>query len=320
MDGAIDATYDMIGLTPFIPDNAKSEVGPSSVQQFIRDELRKNDADNRGGYYQRKLPGKFQQGNGNKYKELFTNDRSITSVMEPVTTERWDIAMGPKLEEESCNGFHVLKRRWDETKYICGWDQLANHTKKELEDQQRGCNVISIGSNDQWAFEEGMIKDTACTIYTFDCTIQHPKKKPNSDQVQFYSVCITGDPSLRNSTINGRKFGTYFDLIEYVGLSQEQSITYLKIDVEGYEWDVFINMIREAKERNMMHLLPQQIQVELHYSTWMYDLPWAMRAVQTGELMSVFSMLFREGGYVTVFREKPFSTMLMEVLLVKIYC
>mmetsp|Transcript_8610 Transcript_8610/g.15602 ORF Transcript_8610/g.15602 Transcript_8610/m.15602 type:complete len:236 (+) Transcript_8610:350-1057(+) len=235
--------------------------------------------------------------------------------------------MGPKLEEESCKGFHVLKQNWDQTKYICGWDQLmaSNTTKKKLVEEQkkkRSCNVISIGSNDQWAFEAEMIRDTDCTIYTFDCTIQTPKKKPKSDQVKFYPICITGDPSLRNNfTINnGRSFATYFDLIEYVGLSQEESITYLKIDVEGYEWEVFLNMVEEARDRNMHHLLPEQIQVELHYSTWMFDLPWAMRAVQTGELMSVFSALFREAGYMAVFNERAISPMLKEVLLIKIYC
>jgi len=322
MDGAVDATYGMIGLTPFTPNDGKSEVG-TSVQEFIREELRKADNRNRGGYYQRHLPGKFQQGNGNQYNQLFQNGRSITSVMEPVTVDRWDIAMGPQLEQESCKGFHALDAGY-ETKYICGWDELTNHTKRELEEhttsKRRSCNVISIGSNDQWAFEELMIKETSCNIHTFDCTIQNPKKKPKTDQVQFHSVCITGDTSLRNTTINGRSFRTYFDLINDVGLSQEQSITYLKMDVEGYEWDVFLNMVQEAREKNLEHLLPQQIQVELHYMTWMYDLSWAMRAVQTGEIMSLFSMLFREAGYVAVFIEKNLYPSLREVLLLKIYC
>ncbi|KAL7531775.1 hypothetical protein ACHAWF_003905, partial [Thalassiosira exigua] len=349
MDKSVDATYNMVGLTPFTLEDGKSKVG-SSVQEFIRGELRKNDDKNRGGYYQRNFPGKFtgQDKIGKeRYKSLFENGRSITSVMEPVTVERWDIAMGPTLEMESCLGFRMLKKRWDQTKYLCGWDRLlsgsgsssANHTdhmaQYELDEQHNqeeherqksrslpsSCNVISIGSNDQWAFEEDMAKYTACSIHTFDCTITNPKKKPDTDQVQFHSVCITGDPNLPdNSTINGRKFATYFDLLDMVGLTHASGITYLKIDVEGYEWDVFINMIRQAKERNLHHLLPQQIMVELHYATWMYDLPWAMRAVQTGELMSIFSMMFREAGYMSVYNEKSYSPMLREVLLIKVYC
>ena len=146
MDRAIDGTYDMIGLTPFTLDDGKSKAGPStkyynqtgpSTQGFIREELRKRDKDNRGGYYQRKFPGKFQQGNGNRHNELFQNGRSITSVMEPVTAERWDIAMGPRLEQGNCKGFHVLKKKWDQTKYICGWDQLSSSNNQTVTQQEK---------------------------------------------------------------------------------------------------------------------------------------------------------------------------------------
>lgn len=341
MSRSVDATYDAVGLSDFVSDrDADRKVAGGDIQEFIRSELRRQDKDNRGGYYQRKFPGKFEgvDVGDRRYKKLLDNGRSITSVMEPVTNERWDIAIGPTLEERSCRGFQMIgKEKTDSVKCVCGWDRLSNGTGNPAGghgDGVRGgegspltssppssCNVISIGSNDQWAFESDIVRHTSCTVHTFDCTVTKPKNKPLTNRVRFHKVCITGDPDLPDdSTINGRKFMTYFDMLELVGLTTASSVTYLKMDIEGYEWEVFMSMVREAKARNLRHLLPQQIMVELHYATWMYDLRWAMRAIQTGELMTIFSMLFREAGYVVAFKEKNYWAMIREVLLVKVYC
>lgn len=166
-------------------------------------------------------------------------------------------------------------------------------------------------------FENQIIKHTDCNIATFDCTVRNPKHKPRTDQVKFYSQCITGGQE--EKVINGRSFGTYFDLLEKAGMAEASRINYLKLDVEGYEYDVLTSMIRQAYERNMWHLLPEQMQIEFHYATWMYDLPWSLRTRETGELVAFFSMLFREAGYVVVHVENVFST-IRELLLLKIYC
>ena len=100
------------------------------------------------------------------------------NVLEPMTQERWDIAMGPTLPMDSCVGYSVLqgppKRRYED-KYICGWqhgpfrpengDAKANafddiRRDHFLQNGLRGipapvassreeCNVVLIGSNDE---------------------------------------------------------------------------------------------------------------------------------------------------------------------------
>lgn len=353
LDKSIDTTYDKLGLTPFQVDNGDGSnnnnqhdaSSPTSTRQTILDELRKRDTQNRGGYYQRKLPGTFQ-GPGSLNKVITTSEqRHLTSVWQPDSVERWDIAMGPTLVHKPCQGFHVIQgppQRRYEDKYICGWDThyLQNKTttsttqldEKNNDDNNNSppCHVISVGSNDQWGFETSVIQSTNCQIATFDCTIVNPRHKPPTNQVKFYSQCISDT----QGTVNGRSFATYFDLLDTANFtknggsgddddddSSSASIQYLKMDVEGYEYSVLTKMIAQASTMGLKHLLPEQMQLEFHYSTWMFDLPWSLRKREAGELVAFFSMLFREGGYVAVHVDRIENiASLQEVLLLKVFC
>ena len=94
----------------------------------------------------------------------------------------------------------------------------------------------------------------------------------------------------------------------------------MKMDVEGYEYGVLTNIIRQARKRNLWHLLPDQLQVEFHYATWMYDLGWSLQTRDVGELAAFFSMLFREAGYMAVHNDGTTFPTLREVLFLRIYC
>ena len=86
--------------------------------------------------------------------------------------------------------------------------------------------------------------------------------------------------------------------------------TYFKIDVEGFEYDIFSNMIQESS-----HLLPQQIQVELHWATRMNGLSWMPRTRSAAEVALLTSMMFTAGGYLPLKLDfNPFCTSCMEVL------
>lgn len=108
-------------------------------------------------------------------------------------------------------------------------------------------------------------------------------------------------------------------MVEKASLSRPPSL--LKMDVEGFEFDVFTQMLKEAQEKNLKHLLPQQISVELHYGTRMYDLPWHMRLRQAGEIALFAGMMYRQGGYVLV-HVKYISGCdpCAEVLFVGVFC
>ena len=80
-------------------------------------------------------------------------------------------------------------------------------------------------------------------------------------------------------------------------------------------------MICQAKQHNQPALLPEQLQLEFHYSTWMHDLPWTLRTREAGELALFFGMLFREAGYLSVHVEQMENiSSIREVLLLRVFC
>ena len=65
------------------------------------------------------------------------------------------------------------------------------------------CNIISIGSNNQWGSKEEVIwKLLNCVTHIFDYILENnqPKRKPNSDKVLFYPYYI-GDNTINTSNV-----------------------------------------------------------------------------------------------------------------------
>jgi hypothetical protein len=60
----------------------------------------------------------------------------------------------------------------DEEKRACGLLGL-------LKQQQRDCTIMSLGSNDQWSFEEAVFAALpSCITHTFDCTVKDSARPP----------------------------------------------------------------------------------------------------------------------------------------------
>ena len=55
-----------------------------------------------------------------------------------------------------CTHMHKFGRTYDEIKYFCS----PGHKRKE-------CNVYSLGSNNQWEFEEEIHRDTSKRVYIY---------------------------------------------------------------------------------------------------------------------------------------------------------
>merc|ERR1740123_1109801 len=70
----------------------------------------------------------------------------------------------------------------DEAKFVCNLNWLL-----EL---SGSCDIISIGSNGQWKFEETLFQQTSCRVHTFDCTGNYPAPAAISARVFSYRKCI----------------------------------------------------------------------------------------------------------------------------------
>lgn len=310
LDRQIDKTYRALKVE--FQDESGNPIGVKSHSDYIHQELKRNDVHHRGGYDQRKLPIKIKNGRS----PHMSGDGRLTDVMESFSFERWEAAMGPM--GPTCKSLGRIqhgKKKSYQDKFMCSYDDLKRiKIKDPLENSVAAdrCDMISIGSNDQWGFEEAVRRDTNCRTHTFDCTLgSGPNRKPESQEVKFYNACLSAE----NLDLGGRSYITYENLWRMTGMTDAPRL--LKMDIEGFEYDVLTSLVSNSSRE----ILPNQISVELHFASRMYDLPWTLRTRQAGEIALLFGVMYRRGGYLAVhvdFDEgcKP----CLEVLFAKVTC
>jgi len=139
----------------------------------------------------------------------------------------------------------------DGGKWVCDAYRIA---------ELKTCNIVSIGSNNDWSFETMMHHlSPHCKIHTFDHTIK-PYRKP--DFVKWWPFGISDRDEGQLVTIS--------TALEKCGLAG-QKIDIFKIDCEGCEYAVFNNT-------DLKKLQLQQILIELHavarykHKEGMYDI------------------------------------------------
>ena len=89
--------------------------------------------------------------------------------------------------------------------------------------------------------------------------------------------------------------------------------------MEGFEFDVLVSMVTSKDEERSN--VPDQIVVELHTATRMYNLPWMLRFRQAAEVSLLLAVLYRKGGYLPVFFDfNPGCASCVEILFVRVIC
>ena len=90
--------------------------------------------------------------------------------------------------------------------------------------------------------------------------------------------------------------------------------------MEGFEFDVLVSMVT-SKDNEERSNVPDQIVVELHTATRMYNLPWMLRFRQAAEVSLLLAVLYRKGGYLPVFFDfNPGCASCLEILFVRVIC
>lgn len=167
------------------------------------------------------------------------------------------------------------------------------------------CVIYSFGSNNQFEFEEAVASlSKNCRIHVFDCTVEHPRV-PDAirHRVDFHRLCI-GDRSLRKLG-----YATYGQIVSNVG-----SPTLLKLDIEGHEWSVLMEIVNGAVASGVY---PSQIAVEMHYVM----VPWSHGYIGEREMLAYFNRIFYVGGYVvSSIRFNLLCYHCAEILLVHVKC
>jgi hypothetical protein len=195
--------------------------------------------------------------------------------------------------------------RGDGEKRACGL--------KKLMPSMSDCIIVSLGSANRWDFELSVFQDLPlCRIETFDCTISKKTKPPAkiSSRTTFHNVCIG---SHDNVTSTGQVFMSWPSILQLI--KAKEAPLYLKMDIDGYEYDVLRSIIDDGA------LMPTQIALELHYRTQMSLLPWHLRRKGTAELATFMEYLHRYGGYFLIDRhDNRFCSHCTEILISRLPC
>lgn len=170
------------------------------------------------------------------------------------------------------------------------------------------CVVFSIGSDNQWEFEEAIYARTPCRIETFDCTVKDNAKVPETiqDRTRLHRVCL-GD---KEEFINDKQFSTWNSLLQIAEMSSAP--TFLKMDIEGFEYPVMRAIIESGKN------MPLQIAMELHYSTYEHIFHGCKSSAEIYAFMNYLQVF---GGYYLIDRRDNYHCPhCSEIVLAKLDC
>ena len=114
---------------------------------------------------------------------------------------------------------------------------------------QDGCVVYSIGSNDEFSFEEAVHNfNPKCEIHTFDPTTPRPKNCPSFVSFHAWALGTSDAPFTYTIPTMMRRLG-------------HSNVSVLKVDCEGCELDVFVRPSFQVRDGAV-----QQILVEIHFN------------------------------------------------------
>jgi hypothetical protein len=155
-------------------------------------------------------------------------------------------------------------------------------------------------------YEQEMLSKTSCSIHTMDCTYNGTSQGPRHS---YHKWCVA---SAATAAKRGPPYFSWSQITEKLG---HTIVDILKIDVDGYEYDVVGDWGREyaaaaAEDRssnNSKLVLPEEIAMEVHMmikpkpsarpwlKTWLAKLPKDIPHALPG--MGLFFMSLAELGY-----------------------
>eukprot|EP01041_Mallomonas_annulata_P010627 gene10627-22184_t len=176
----------------------------------------------------------------------------------------------------SCGLERRLGQRSDGGKWICDPHRI----------DKNDCLVYSIGSNNQFDFEEAIHEHIpTCEIHTFDPYNEGISKPP---YVTYHRIGIYGNRTMHK----GMRLETFHYFTKKLNHTM-RTIDILKMDIEGAEYHIFTNDFFQILHHQNVTI--RQIAIEFH--------PMLIPSKPTQTVRKVFD-LFRKNNYV-IFHKEP---------------
>lgn len=121
------------------------------------------------------------------------------------------------------------------------------------------CSIISIGSNNEWEYEDDIFDHMPCEIHVFDCTVQNPtppEKLAKSPRFFFHKLCVGAEDNKASGT------ATWKTMAMLATHNGARPLLSLKMDIEGWEFEALTQLT--SPEMARLRLIPMQIAAEVH--------------------------------------------------------
>jgi len=142
----------------------------------------------------------------------------------------------------------------DGGKWVCGLEKIAKQKKSP-------CVVYSVGINGESSFEAELMKQTNCEVWGYDYSVksfgpeieEDPELKPRG---HFHPYAL----GKTDNHAPGQAI-PFYTLPTLMKMNGHDFIDVLKIDIEGYEFDVLSHLVSEYKDKPLPF---GQLQLEVH--------------------------------------------------------
>jgi hypothetical protein len=194
----------------------------------------------------------------------------------------------------------------DAGKWLCGLETLSFNDN---------CIVYSLGSGNNFLFEESILLETRCTVHTFDCTSSPSQQK--HDRLHFHKFCVGEDSPLQRHIFpqSADKMSTqkssedmFLRFDQILKIQNHSKVHVLKMDIEGGEYSVFTDLLKNISRSD----LPYQISFESHW--WNRDIYHAILH------MSLFSQLLRSGYRLLQYELNGSDQSCVEWTFIRFFC
>ena len=176
--------------------------------------------------------------------------------------------------------------RRDGSKLVCEDPPLAP--------RPHSCLVYSFGVANDWSFDEAM-SARGCEVHSFDPSLSRAEG-PTEHGTTFHRQGLSGDGNETNT--NGWRLMTLKRTMERLGQAG-RVLDYLKIDVEGAEWD-WLEAADEAVLRQV-----RQLAMEVHFFDLQMNPTTEMMSDVVDTYYTAFQLLHDMGFCLVSVRENP---------------
>lgn len=180
---------------------------------------------------------------------------SVVQLMAFLQSDRMMDRSACQLSRDFGGFVYNKKGHKDGNKFVCLDDRFKPATNN--------CLVYSFGIDNEWSFDEAMANQFGCDVYSFDPSMEE-NDHDHAEKIHFYQTGLWKDDGYL--MLDARVPDVVWKVSTLTSLYRQlqhhhRFIDYLKIDIEGDEWNVLPHIMNSSMLQRV-----KQLGMEIHFN------------------------------------------------------